>query len=93
MNGTLIVTGTLSVAVGKRLTFTGAALNVSGARVVITNPESITGRDPIVVATSNQSITGHARTTVSGRRAQISQDGDVYKLELVPSGGFHVYIR
>ena len=93
MNGTLIVTGTLSVAVGKRLTFTGAALNVSGARVMITTPESITGRDPIVVATSNQSITGHARTTVSGRRAQISQDGDVYKLELVPSGGFHVYIR
>ena len=93
MNGTLIVTGTLSVAVGKPLTFTGAALNVSGARVVITDPESITGRDPNVVATSDQSITGHARTPLFGRYVKVTQNDDGYTLELVPNGGLHLYIR
>lgn len=69
------------------------ALDVSGAGVAITNPESITGRDPIVIATSDQSITGRARAAVFGWRVQVTQDGDVYKLELVPSNGFHLFVR
>ncbi len=92
-NGTLIVTGTLSAVVGNPLMFTGVALDVSGAGVAIANPESITGRDPIVVATSDQSITGRARAAVFGWKVQVTQDGDVYKLELAPSCGFHLYIR
>ena len=92
-NGTLTVTGTLSAVVGNPLTFTGVALDVSDAGVAITNPESITGRDPIVVATSDQSITGRARATVFGWKVQVTQDGDDYTLELVPSKGFHLYIR
>ena len=79
--------------VGNPLTFTGVALDVSGAGVAITNPESITGRDPIVIATSDQSITGRSRSTVFGWTVQVTQDGDVYKLELVPAKGFHLYIR
>jgi len=93
VNGTLIVTGTLSVAVGNPLTFTGATLDVSGAQVAVADPESITTRDPVVVATSDLAITGHSRTSVSGRRVQISQDGTTYTLELVRNGGFHLYIR
>ena len=92
-NGTLIVTGTLSVAVGNPLTFMGVALDVSGAGVAITNPKSITGRDPIVIATSDQPITGRSRATVFGWSVQVTQDGDVYKIELVPSKGFHLFIR
>ena len=92
-NGTLIVTGTLSAVVGNPLTFTGVALDVSGAGVAITNPESITGRDPIVVATSDQSITGRARAAVFGWSVQVTQDGDVYTLELVPSKGLHLFVR
>ena len=92
-NGTLIVTGTLSVAVGNPLTFTGVALDVSGAGVAIANPESITGRDPIVVATSDQSIMGRARAAVFGWSVQITQDGGVYRLELVPSKGLHLFVR
>ena len=92
-NGSLVVTGTLSAVVGNPLTFSGVVLDVSGAGVAITNPESITGRDPIVVATSDQSITGRAHSVVSDRRAQVSQDGDVYKLELVPSCGFRIFLR
>ena len=64
--------------VGNPLTFTGVALDVSGASVAITNPESITGR---------------SRSTVFGWTVQVTQDGDVYKLELVPAKGFHLYIR
>ncbi len=93
MNGTLTVTGTLSAVVRNPLTFTGVALDVSGAGVAITNPESITGRDPIGVATSDQPITGLARATVFGWKVQVTQDGDVYKLELVPSNGFHLFVR
>ena len=93
LNGTLTVTGTLSAAVGNPLTFTGVALNVSGAGVAITNPESITGRAPIVVATSDQSITGRARATVFGWKVQVTQDDDAYKFELVPSKGFHLFVR
>ncbi len=92
-NGTLIVTGTLSVTVGNPLTFTGVALDVSGAGVAITNPESITGRDSIIVATSDQSITGRSRSAVFGWSVQVTQDGDVYKLELVPSKGLHLFVR
>ena len=92
-NGTLTITGTLSAVVGNPLTFTGVALDVSDAGVAITNPESITGRDPIVVATSDQSITGRARATVFGWKVQVTQDGDDYTLELVPSKGFHLFVR
>ena len=69
------------------------ALDVSGAGVAITNPESITGRDPIGVATSDQSITGRSRAAVFGWCVQVTQEGDVYRLELAPSCGFHLYIR
>ena len=93
LNGTLNVTGMLSAAVGKPLTFSGVALDVSGAGVAIINPESITGRDPIVVATSDQSITGRARAAVFGWKVQVTQDGDVYKLEFVPSKGLHLFVR
>ena len=92
-NGTLTITGTLSAVVGNPLTFTGVALDVSGAGVAITNPESITGRDPIVIATSDQPITGRARATVFGWKVQVTQDGDDYTLELVPSKGFHLFVR
>ena len=92
-NGTLIVTGTLSAVVGNPLTFTGVALDVSGASVAIADPENVTGRDPIVIATSDQSITGRARATVFGWSVQVTQDGDVYTLELVPSKGLHLFVR
>ena len=34
-----------------------------------------------------------ARATVFGWKVQVTQDGDVYKLELVPSNGFHLFVR
>ena len=92
-NGTLTITGTLSAVVGNPLTFTGVALDVSGVGVAIANPESITGRDPIVVATSDQLITGRARSRVADRWVQIVQDGDACRLELAPQGGLHLLIR
>ena len=61
--------------------------------MALVDAESITGRDPIVVATSDESITGHARTDVSNRRAQVSETEGVYNLELVPNGGLHLFIR
>ena len=92
-NGTLVVTGTLTVTLGAPVTFTDATLDVSGARVELTNPEDITDRDPITVATSNQSISGHARTGVRDRRVQITQSGTGYVLEFVWNSGLHLFIR
>ena len=92
-NGTLVVTGTLTVTLDAPVTFADATLDVSGARVELTNPEDITGRDPITVATSTQSITGHARTGVRDRRVQITQSGTGYVLELVWNSGLHLFIR
>ena len=66
---------------------------MSGTQVELIDPASITGRDPVLVAASTQSITGLARTTVLDRFVKVTQTAGVYRLELVPKGGLTLYIR
>lgn len=94
-NGNLTVTDELRVGLGNPLTLIDVSLDIDGARIDVAGSESITGRDPIVVLTSNSPITGRPQkpANVPDRRWQISHEGDIYKLELMPQGGFTLFVR
>ena len=94
-NGNLTVTDELRVGLGNPLTLIDVSLDIDGARIDVAGSESITGRDPIVVLTSNSPITGRPQkpANVPDRRWQISHEGGIYKLELMPQGGFTLFVR
>ena len=66
-NGTLAVTGAVRVKTGEHLTFQDVALTVSGAQVEIIDSENMTDSDPVLVAVSNQPISGRMRTALPNR--------------------------